>query len=98
LIRGCEATETGGVCEASDGCLEASCWSDPCGGCEALAGPADGGAYWPSELSGDIGWYWSSDEVASGPSGDAWLVGYDDGRVTYDPVDRDYGARCVRGS
>jgi hypothetical protein len=62
LLRGCAFTITGGVCGVTDECLDPTCWNPQCAGCGDLEGPAPGGAYWPSELTGPIGGYWSSSE------------------------------------
>jgi hypothetical protein len=96
LIRGCNVTETGGACGVMDDCLDSSCWDDPCGGCESLAGPGSGGAYWPSGMSGEIGWYWSSSPVYIDGGYRAWLVDFSTGHVDYYYVDYGNGVRCVR--
>jgi hypothetical protein len=94
LIRGCDATVTGGACNVTDDCLDSSCWNDTCGGCDELAGPGSGGAYWPDEMSGGIDWYWSSSAVAGGDH--AWGVGFYDGSVGPGPFVGYADARCVR--
>ena len=96
LIRGCDATELGGVCGVADGWTESDCWSDPCGGCGYLEGPGSGGAYWPDGMSGEIEWYWSSSPVADDGL-HAWYVGFFYGDVDNGYVGRNDGrARCVR--
>jgi len=95
LIRGCDATVTGGACNVTDECLDSSCWNDPCGGCEYLAGPGSGGAYWPDGMSGAIDWYWSSSPVA-GQGNFAWNVSFSYGLVNNCNVDYVGSARCVR--
>jgi hypothetical protein len=101
LIRGCDATVLpGGACNVTDECLDSTCGNAPCAGCDYLAGPGSGGAYWPAEMSGEILWYWSSSEVTNfdEPTSGAWGVDFDFGDVqgtTND--DTSYGlARCVR--
>ncbi len=96
LIRGCQWTVTGGACNVTDDCLDSSCWNDQCGGCDSLAGPGYGGAYWPDEMTGEISWYWSSSPVAD-IGNSAWYVDFGDGYVSYGTVDYNgYRARCVR--
>jgi Protein of unknown function (DUF1566) len=101
LIRGCDATETGGSCGVTDDCLEKSCRDDSCYECSSGDGPADG-CYWLSELSGECTWYWSSSVVAGYDFGDlhAWDVRFDYGGVGYVYASNDYGGvsgvRCVR--
>ena len=94
LIRGCAATETGGSCGVKDSCLDSLCWDDSCDGCSDGGGPADG-CYWPSQMDGTCGWYWSSSAVAD-DGGYAWDVYFDYGAVdNYGDDGGDY-ARCVR--
>ena len=48
LIRGCTATETGGICGVTDDCLSyEDCGDSTCNGCEPYQGPA-AGCYWPA--------------------------------------------------
>ena len=93
LIRGCDATVTGGSCGVTDSCLDYDCKDDSCGSCIDGEGPNFDGCYGPSELPGECDWYWSSSPVADGDDL-AWAVNFDLGDV-YD----DYGGnskRCVR--
>jgi len=97
VIRGCDATETGGSCGVTDDCLDSSCENSPCMGCESYGGPASGGAYWPDEISGEIAWYWSSLPVAD-LAERAWAVSFETGRVYgyyAGPTSGNY-MRCVR--
>jgi hypothetical protein len=95
LIRGCPGTETGGSCGVTDSCLGGSCWSDACTGCARLAGPGEGGAYWPAGFGGRVGWYWSSSSYA-GSASNAWGVTFNTGHVYhYDKTPTRY-VRCVR--
>jgi len=96
LIRGCDGTVTCGSCELTDDCLDRSCWSDPCDGCDCLAGPGSGGAYWPDGMSGEISWYWSSSEVADYASF-VWIVSFEYGRIrlNFQGNSNSY-VRCVR--
>ena len=101
LIRGCSGTVTGGACAVTDSCLNfTGCWDQPCTGCTQFAGPGTGGAYWPTNIIGDIGWYWSSSEQADSPVDHpfAWSIIFDDGGISQgDGIDIDNSmARCVR--
>jgi hypothetical protein len=60
LIRGCPATQKGGSCGITDKCLNQSCERESCKGCSFGGGPGPGGAYWPPELSGELGAYQAS--------------------------------------
>jgi hypothetical protein len=95
LIRGCAATDTGGSCGVTEDCLQFSCFDVSCESCSPGAGPGPGGAYWPTEISGNVYWYWSSSEV-TGSASDAWGVGFLAGIVNYLDVYDEYMARCVR--
>jgi formylglycine-generating enzyme required for sulfatase activity len=98
LIRGCDATVTGGSCGVTDECLSYDdCWNDPCAGCDSLAGPGPGGAYWPDGITGEITWYWASSRLADIDYG-AWGVDFGGGvggGYHVDYSDRNF-ARCVR--
>jgi uncharacterized protein (TIGR02145 family) len=97
LIRGCDATETGGSCGVTDSCLDYSCQDESCYSCEGGNGTTDG-CYGPSELPGECDWFWSSSQVAN--FGFAWFVDFAYGYVYYSYVgNRDAGtvdSRCVR--
>jgi len=96
LARGCPPAQKGGSCGVTDSCRKQSCWNDdPCRACANNGGPGPGGAYWPPELSGRIGWYWSSSAVAD-LDDLAWSVGFDYGVVFYSHQNVVYEARCVR--
>lgn len=114
LIRGCPATQKGGSCGVTDSCLTSRlyskiCENDACNGCSDKGGPGSGHTYWPSDLSCEARYFWSSSAVPRGPNhnwGDdeyAWLVRFDLGRVTNrisGGVHQDGGyttsVRCVR--
>ena len=97
LIRDCWKTETDGFCNISeDDCLEMSCRSAACDGCEDDEGPQNG-RYWPVEIVGScMNFYWSStlrgdDELS------AWLVTFYDGGISHNGIVQDDGSvRCVR--
>ncbi|MCZ7584710.1 MAG: DUF1566 domain-containing protein [Deltaproteobacteria bacterium] len=95
LIRGCDVTAPGGACGVTDDCLNAGeCWSEVCWECVEGTGPADG-IFWPSELRGPGGWYWSASLVAD-YSGWAWAIPFWGGDIdTYD-MSLDVYVRCVR--
>jgi hypothetical protein len=97
IVRGCQDTESDGVCSVgNEGCLEWSC-RDHCKGCAVRLGPAEMGCYWSDELEGDCSWFWSASPVKG--EGDAmWGVGFDEGTV--DVYSSGYGAnvRCVRST
>jgi len=96
LIRGCDATETGGSCGVTDNCLYSYCQDSSCYECSFGEGPA-GGCYWPSQLNGDCDWYyWSSSAVADYGSL-AWCVHFGFGYVSNDVKGSyNFGVRCVR--
>jgi len=98
LIRGCDGTELGGACGVTDDCLDSTCWNeDACQGCDELAGPGSGGAYWPNGMSGEITWYWSSSLLADASHAhDAWYVGFHYGVIADYYGDDVLAARCVR--
>lgn len=95
LIRGCEGSGVGGTCGIFDGCLSSSCWKrDACVGCAAGEGPAQG-CYWPDEIHGDCGYYWSA-SAAAGQTHDIWFVNFGAGAVNFGPVHAGISTRCVR--
>jgi hypothetical protein len=98
LIRGCQATETGGACAVKDSCLALECWSASCDGCTDSEGPGTEGCYWDPGLLGgaNCGWYWSSSTYAGG-STDAWLVVFSQGKVGRHIKTNTQSVRCVRG-
>jgi len=83
LIRDCPATQTGGSCGVTDICLKfKKCRDVTCGGCSKKGGPGSGGSYWPPELSGEIGRYWSSSTVWDASTGfEKWTVNFDNGDI-----------------
>jgi len=90
LIKNCPATENGGKCKVTDGCLSYdNCKNDACDGCSYSS------AVRYSKL-GDTSFFWSSSE-SSDNAGYAWGVHFNSGQVFY------YGSgagfvdvRCVR--
>ena len=96
LIRDCPAVETGGSCNLSeDDCLAWSCRDETCDGCSMGAGPADG-TYWPDEMQGGSGGYWSSSTVED-KQDQAWYVSYFSGRIDYvNSISASINVRCAR--
>ena len=94
LIRGCPSSQKSGACGVMDSCLSYSCWHNKCGGCYSKNGPKPSKAFWPTELSGTISWYWSSSAVAGDING-AWHIGFFGGIVYYDSVGGSSFVRCV---
>jgi len=96
LARGCAATATGGACGVTDDCLETACSSDVCAGCAEMGGPAAGGCYRLSTLTGDCMTSWTSSIVPDMPD-DVWTVGFGGCHVLHYPKARsDINTRCVR--
>jgi hypothetical protein len=94
LIRGCPNTETGGACGVTDSCL--SCWSDACGMCPVLGGPAPEGCAWDVALGPGCLWYvfWSSSSCA-GSASCAWGANFYSGNVGTGDKSDTGSARCV---
>ena len=85
LVRGCDATATGGSCGATDSCLDKSCADSTCNGCAFDEGPGsddstEDGCYWPSELNDFCQVYWSSSMVAD-DSQYVWILYFRSGGV-----------------
>jgi hypothetical protein len=95
LIRGCEATASGGACGITDSCTAYdTCWDEVCWSCDEWQGPANG-IFWPSELIGTGGWYWSSSDVSDYDNW-AWAIPFWGGDIDgYDTTLAVY-VRCVR--
>ena len=96
LIRGCSDTVTGGPCNVADnGCLGGLCRDSTCDGCMINTGPADG-CYWPSRISSSCTFSWSSSRYADA-GGNAWVVYFSSGYMTWKPMTDIIAIRCVRG-
>ena len=99
LIRGCAVTEADGACNISaSNCLSDTCWNSLCNGCSANQGPAQG-CYWPNEISGVCGTYWSSSPFTGVCWGceAGWFVEFNMGRVvSYVTGSVTRHVRCVR--
>jgi Protein of unknown function (DUF1566)/PEGA domain len=61
-------------------------------GCSSKGGPGSGGAYWAPELSGAVGWYWSSSGIP------LWVlsVDFEDGHSSSGGNKYARSVRCVR--
>ena len=97
LIRGCDNTVTGGLCEADDDCLDSTCIRTivDCT-CEADEGPDDG-CYWDTDLDGPCDWrlYWSSSAVEDSEEY-AFGICFDRAYVSNDFKHYEKNVRCVR--
>lgn len=88
LIRGCSSTESSGNCNIDlDDCLESSCMRNPCRGCASEDDPDDV-CFWPDNMDGSCGWYWSSSPIED-IGCDTWSVRFSSGRVS--SIDRGNG-------
>jgi hypothetical protein len=105
LIRGCPSTEHGGSCNIEEGnCLAWSCFEGGCNGCDHGHGPGEKGEFWPDEVEGDCGQYWSSSRLDDDDH--AWAVNfsgvnYDGGNISPGHVTHDadkYGGNYVVGN
>ncbi len=96
LIRGCPIEETGGGCAVTDQCASwPGCWSQDCQACNPGQVPANGG-FWPEEMAGDPGMYWSSTN-RSDDTTQAWAVAFN-GSYILAPT-KEWGLwerRCLR--
>jgi Protein of unknown function (DUF1566) len=95
LIRGCAYTAPGGSCTVTDQCLvHADCWNTTCWDCDEGQGPANGN-FWPIEMHGQGGWYWSASAITDFP-GWMWAIPFYGGDIDgYDATLKVY-VRCVR--
>lgn len=100
LIRGCEATMTGGTCGVTDDCLDGfDCSDDTCEGCQINTGPGYESNFFPVELLGNYSAYFSSSLCEDSSEGDAvWGIGFNYANIhTRSVVDSgEVAARCVR--
>jgi hypothetical protein len=98
IIRGCPTTELGSdTCYVGEGgCLESSCNDgDLCNACYPRNAPGRNGEYWPGEIGGECGRYFSSSPVEDLPDF-AWSVEFSCGSVDQVHVDNTNLVRCVR--
>jgi hypothetical protein len=100
LIRGCPATQTGGLCGVTDSCTAHTCQTGECSICTGK-GPAPNGEFWPAELQGHAGYTYSS-SLRSDNMQFAWFANFATGRIeALDKGPNGSGgmtaqARCVR--
>ncbi len=90
LVRGCPASEPGGACGVTDGCLLSTCRVD-CGGCTWV----EGSCYWPPGIEGSCSPYWSSSPDASN-DGYYWALSFTEAIVYSDSITNIAEVRCVR--
>jgi hypothetical protein len=80
LVWGCVETEPGGECNiGGSDCKSFSCREAACSGCPSGNGPADG-CYWPDEMQGTCGHYWSSSTDKSS-GGMVFCVNFETGYI-----------------
>jgi len=92
LVKGCSATEVGGVCGVYDLCSqEASCWNEACNGC---ALPAED-CYWPDDIQGLCGTYWSSTGY-NGTNTAQWILDFTAASILGGSRVENHLVRCVR--
>lgn len=95
LIRGCDATATGGDCNLAEGCMDWDCRNDPCKGCDYYGGPGSDGHYLPGRLMDDSTWCWSSSEVTDRVNY-AWYVDFNGAVIQTRDIWTIADVRCVR--
>lgn len=95
LVRGCDATVTGGDCTVTGACLDFACRNTPCNGCDYYSGPGTEGRYWPEKLADDCLWYWSSSPVTDRVNY-AWYVEYNGASIQNRDVWTIADVRCVQ--
>jgi hypothetical protein len=95
LIRSCAETQTDGSCGVTDSCSSSSCYTS-CNSCTVGQGPGAGGCYWPTQIEGTCGWFWSSSFYAD-VTDLVWYVDFGSGNVSGAGKDSAGFVRCVRG-
>ena len=94
LIRGCDATVTGGECPASDDCNDYDCETDACLGCQDGQGPGDDGFYMVKGLVKNGYMYWTNSAVPG--TAYTWTINFYSGMINLDVPSGIYTMRCVR--
>ena len=97
LLRECPTSELGAAdCNVEEGgCLESTCNEGAfCWGCLYGAGP-DNGCYWPDELAGTCGDFWSTTAVTD-QAQHAWGVRFYYASLHDGPASTPLFVRCVR--
>ncbi len=93
LVRGCPSAELKSDCKVEDGgCLKRDC-KESCARCPSRTGAGE--AYWPTELLGNNGRYWSS-SVVEDVAGKAWVLDFKSAGLKSDSGDDPHAVRCVR--
>ncbi len=101
IIKGCAATETGGVCAVTDKCLDyGDCfYRNKCLVCDDNKGLGENGFYWQKGVweysGGQYWWFWSS-SARSDYTGYKWYVSFSRGGVYYGGMPNNYYVKCVR--
>ncbi|MCP4674497.1 MAG: DUF1566 domain-containing protein [Deltaproteobacteria bacterium] len=99
LIRGCEATQTDGVCTDIGGSCEPNCGNvedSNCEGCSYSDGPGEGGLYLDPSLNGfGNSGFWSTSTDA-GDSEYAWHVNFRSAKVSSVSKNSAFAVSCVR--
>ncbi len=94
LIKGCDATESGGSCGATVDCNSWECLDDSCSGCSQNSGPGPDGLYWRDEFgTSNNSTFWVPHD-SSGP-----ILGIDfstGGILHLYSIDGGYSTRCAR--
>ena len=95
LVRGCPATESGGIANVGGGCLDyPGCCNGVCAGCAGGQGPGQQGWYWPVEMKTSSG-AWSSSPVTNSPNA-SWYLLFSTAKLGIGTDDGGRGVRCVR--
>lgn len=98
FIKGCPKTEFGGACPRSTTCLDPSCATPDCNGCDFGGGPAGKyHCYWDPKyaVGNECGAYWTSTLLSGG--GSAITINFNFGRVDEGMSSNPHRVRCVRG-
>jgi hypothetical protein len=91
LIRGCTATESGGVCRVTSQCGTDSCWNTDCNSCPTLMS----GSYLPSSLAVNSDLTWSA-TLRGGDAASVWTVFFPQGAIQSKEKKNWGEGRCVR--
>lgn len=110
LVIGCDSSDFGGSCPVGSTCIQSSCITDACNGCEQNAGPVpnpqhpEKGQYLSAMFTGNQLLSLSATTVQkeSSTHPDRWFqIAYYDARIDTAPPSRQMSntyIRCVRGS
>lgn len=96
LVEGCAWVETEGGCNIHDDYTDLFGADDDCTeGCPTTVGPVMYGCYWPEEVDGPCGAYWSS-TAATGAGTGHWGVWFGSGQVGSGIESVRLYGKCVR--